>query len=1339
MDTNTSPQLGNAAVFPAAGHLSAVIEGLRQVCEQEGTEVGSVTLRDVAIRTVLVIPDGDDEGIEVQFRLEKQASWYAFAIESLRDGSWMVHCEGKLAANFGAPQAGPASNGPVNPEQLPQRASSKTWYRALDRVGFQYGSSFQRLGSVRTDPQAQRAAAAVAIVTESGLMDGESRHVLHPSTIDACLQLIIISIHSGKHESMPWGVVPINVDEMTLWFPGAAAGSEGRAVAWTDDRDGRYFNTHTRLFAPGGDMLLDIKSIRCVAYEAAVPVDSRTQLPRQPYVEEVWKPDVTALAAHDTKKLFPQVTSCVDAVLTAVELINHKSPVSNAVVLAKQPVDTLNGLRRVLAEDCSLAVGHSAGEMPEEAGLSKLDLAEGSFDLAGAGVTEAGLIVLEQSILSAGQVPDILLGSRSALSDKGTLVVSCSPSEGNAVQSALAASGFSTHGALFTLRDTTVILANLQPDEEKAITTQAVTILTSDPFSSLVSTLTPALSALGLDPTIVSPADMPQPIPLSTAFIVDDTRPASSLLLSPDAPTFSALRALAAASNVPTVWLTAGATSGANPAAATAKGFLRVARSENAAARIVLLDVDDERADAGAAVASIIQKGVPTKDSGEDTEFWLPSGSSALHCARLMPNAALNAEVVADAGAVEKRVLPVGAELQGQLDDDGQLVFEEVDDNTGRTAAAVGVRVAYAGSGVVAGIRVADGVEVVAFTPPEQAYRTVVRVPEDLVVPLEGLGAEKVVASLPGVAEAVLVLLDIAGARKGASVLAVSPSTRFMVAAAGLSAVLGFELTVVVASDKEKDEVAARVSDGVAVVVGSDVTQLGTHLTGHPAIITAQDFTPLVQELWRAVPAGGRLVLNDGAVETALDVVPFRRGASFHSVSLSGLATPALGELLQRSLKLTAHHSDALLLQGRAYDVGLVGQRDAEVPADAALSYAYGKSIVKMLTKPQPLQLSPDATYLLVGALGGLGRSLASWMVQHGARHLAFLSRSGADKPEAAAVVASIEASGARAHVFRADAADADAVRRVVASLQSERPIRGVVHAAMVLQDAMLASMTHAQYAAAVRPKALGALNLHDALQAVGAAPDFFVLTSSISAVLGNPGQANYAAANSFLDALAAHRTARGLPAASLALPMVLDVGVVAQTDGLEDALTRKAMYGIDEAEMLRAFQTAMVVRPPAVAAANVVLGLEPARLADAVVAAEDAYWRSDARLAALRLTVDRIASASSEGANAGAEAGFAARLKQAAAAGGADAAVDVVCDHIMQRCAGILLRNVDEFAADGPSIASYGLDSMIGSQLRNWLFREFGLDVPFQHLLAPKLSFRNLAVDVAKKLGVVE
>jgi NAD(P)-dependent dehydrogenase (short-subunit alcohol dehydrogenase family) len=98
------------------------------------------------------------------------------------------------------------------------------------------------------------------------------------------------------------------------------------------------------------------------------------------------------------------------------------------------------------------------------------------------------------------------------------------------------------------------------------------------------------------------------------------------------------------------------------------------------------------------------------------------------------------------------------------------------------------------------------------------------------------------------------------------------------------------------------------------------------------------------------------------------------------------------------------------------------------------------------------LKLSSEDTYLLVGCLGGLGRSLTTFMMERGARHFSFISRSGADKPEAADIVQSLQDNGAEVTIFRADAGDEKAVREIVAELQSKRPIRGVVHAAMVLQ-----------------------------------------------------------------------------------------------------------------------------------------------------------------------------------------------------------------------------------------------------------------------------------------------
>ena len=116
----------------------------------------------------------------------------------------------------------------------------------------------------------------------------------------------------------------------------------------------------------------------------------------------------------------------------------------------------------------------------------------------------------------------------------------------------------------------------------------------------------------------------------------------------------------------------------------------------------------------------------------------------------------------------------------------------------------------------------------------------------------------------------------------------------------------------------------------------------------------------------------------------------------------------------------------------------------------------------------------------------------------------------------------------------------------------------------------MFENMTTEKFATAVNPKMIGAVSLHKALGNTDL--DLFVMTNSIAAVLGNPGRTNYSAGNSFLDAIAWHRSQNGCVASSMALPMVLDVGVVAENENMETSLSRKGMYGIDEGEMLRGF-----------------------------------------------------------------------------------------------------------------------------------------------------------------------
>lgn len=265
-----------------------------------------------------------------------------------------------------------------------------------------------------------------------------------------------------------------------------------------------------------------------------------------------------------------------------------------------------------------------------------------------------------------------------------------------------------------------------------------------------------------------------------------------------------------------------------------------------------------------------------------------------------------------------------------------------------------------------------------------------------------------------------------------------------------------------------------------------------------------------------------------------------------------------------------------------------------------------------------------------------------------------------------------------------------------------------------------------------VEPKIVGAMNLHSVLASTPL--DFFVMTSSVSGILGTPGQSNYAAANAFLDSLARNRVAANQVATSVVLPMVLGVGVVAETAGLEDALTRKGMYGIDEEHLLEGFEAAMVCRNYSgdQASDHVVVGLDPAKLQAAVndEAADDCFWLEDARFSHV---VHDMKSAADDATTSGAQS-ILATIKGAASPAEALAAVT---EHFIDKLARMLLLNLDDFEPDVKSIADYGIDSMIGAELRNWIFKEYRMDVPFQQLLGPTLTITKFATQVCATQGV--
>ncbi len=322
----------------------------------------------------------------------------------------------------------------------------------------------------------------------------------------------------------------------------------------------------------------------------------------------------------------------------------------------------------------------------------------------------------------------------------------------------------------------------------------------------------------------------------------------------------------------------------------------------------------------------------------------------------------------------------------------------------------------------------------------------------------------------------------------------------------------------------------------------------------------------LLSPYGRFVEIGKRDIYGDSKI----GLLAFRKNLSFFAVDLDRLCNerPALaGEMLREVVA----RFESGGLQPLPQEVFPASEAEAAVRQMAQARHM-GKIVLR--TDDPDLRIvttkaviRDDGTYLIAGGLGGFGLATARWLVREGARSLVLMGRSAAGE-SAEQTIAALRSAGAQVVVARGDVTAARDVRRIVEEIRATLPpLRGVFHAAMVLDDAPLLEMTWPRFEAALPAKIAGAWNLHR--ETLADELDYFVLYSSIATIFGNPMQSNYSAANAFLDALAHHRQALGLPALAVNWGVLEDVGYVSQHREIGQYLTARGYEGFTSDQAL--------------------------------------------------------------------------------------------------------------------------------------------------------------------------
>ncbi|KAM0168080.1 hypothetical protein ACHAPF_011356 [Botrytis cinerea] len=628
-------------------------------------------------------------------------------------------------------------------------------------------------------------------------------------------------------------------------------------------------------------------------------------------------------------------------------------------------------------------------------------------------------------------------------------------------------------------------------------------------------------------------------------------------------------------------------------------------------------------------------------------------------------------------------------------------------------------------------------------------YQTYARCKTSNVIPIPDKMSFIEAAAIPVVfMTAYYALMHVAQLKKHESVLIHSAAGGTGQAAIQVAKLLGAEIFVTVGSESKKNLLISLYQIPVdhifysrdSIFVNGIKRMTGDH--GGVDVILNSLSGDLLVDTWQCIAPFGRFLeigKKDILANGNLPMLPFSRNASFHAIDLNEAQKYRPGLLIDLRRSITTLLSDNKIRPPQPIQVYGIGE------IEKAFRYLQsgrnsGKTVIQVrehdviktsLRKPLNWTFSENATYIIAGGLGGIGRSTAQWMADRGAKNLVLLSRYGPTSEEASQCVAKLQAQGVRVEIPQCDIADFKSLELVLNCIRRTMPlIKGCIQSAMVLRSSVFENMSYSDWREASDCKVSGTWNLHTLLPK---GLDHFIVYSSIFGAIGGTASVNYSAACAYQDALVHYRNKIGEKATTFNLGVMIDDGVLRDNMAVRTVLLGTGyLVGIKQKELSALLEhhcDAFLSVPKTPLKSQIIVGIDTplsikARGIDIPTVMKlpkfKGTWningkgRKDMKEGAISDVASQL-----HGVNSRVEA------------------ASIITNALMEKLTvalAIPLKNLDP----SQPMYIYGVDSLIAVELRNWFSQKLDADVAIFEILG-EITFQKIGFLVASKSKLVE